>query len=141
MSPRCAGRGGRRGKGQHIGRRVLAAEAGVEIAHRRVVGQQHHDLALGLGARGGQGGARRGGGQGLGARQERGPAGVLDLDVDLDRRARSSARRGRFGVVGLDDPLHQRVADHVRGVEAGHRHALDAFQDADGVGQAAVGAD
>ena len=68
----------RRREGEDVGRRILAAEAGVEGAHARVVGQQDHD-PIRIAREGRLGRARR---QGLGLGQRLGPGPVVDLDVE-----------------------------------------------------------
>lgn len=45
----------------------------------------------------------------------------------------------RIGVVGLDDPPHERVTDDVLGGEAGDADTLDALQDRDRMGKTRVG--
>ena len=134
--------------GEHIGRPVAAAMAGVEAAHRSVGGQ--HDGGLGAIARG-AGGA---GGNRFGARYQPAPAGSVTITLTWSRipacagqllprgpsllagsipgwlisRARRASRRFRLrprrAVIGLDDAGDQRMADHVARAEPGDGDAL-----------------
>jgi len=86
---------GRR-EGQHVRRPVLVAEPRVQILHRRVVGQQHHDIAL-----------DRSEGRRCGALDDRRRLGqslrpTLAVDLDLDHQASSSrSGKGRLRAASL----------------------------------------
>ena len=120
-SPSWPGSSGR--KRQHVGRRVLSAKSAVQRAHARVGGTSDGHAARAPApappprSQRAQARARRAGTP-------------THLDASSGRASTHRRRAGRrVGVVGLDDLLHQLVADDVRVVEVDEADALDVLHD------------
>ncbi len=138
------------GKGQHVGRGILAAPGAVEVAHLGIVGENQGD-AIGRRREGTGRAQRRARGllqQGVGhlARASSPPRGARSRPRAKRPRPAARLRLGPpsamaltlegSGLVGIDDLAHQFAADHVGAREGDVVDLLDAFEKLDRLEQA-----